>query len=56
MGLVMAKDNNVTFIKKVSLEDYKFIYSNDIVDLVPLFVDDHKELFESADKILIERY
>uniref|UniRef100_A0AB38ZM53 Uncharacterized protein n=1 Tax=Mantoniella tinhauana virus 1 TaxID=3111543 RepID=A0AB38ZM53_9VIRU len=53
MGLVMAKDNNVTFIKKVSLEDYKFIYSN---DLVPLFVDDHKELFESADKILIERY
>jgi hypothetical protein len=30
----------------------KTIYSNDIV---PLFVDDHKELFESADKILIER-
>jgi len=55
MGLVMAEDNTVTFIKKVNLGDYKFIYTNDIVDLVPLFVDEHKELFESADKILIER-
>jgi hypothetical protein len=24
MGLAMTKDNNVTFIKKVSLEDYIF--------------------------------
>jgi len=60
MGLVLAECGkgpkvNVEFFKKVSLEDYKYIYSNDVVDLVPLFVDDHKSIFESADTILIER-
>ena len=60
MGLVLAEAGKgpkieVEFIKKVSLEDYKYIYSNDIVDLVPLFVDAHKHIFEAADTILIER-
>ena len=60
MGLVLAEAGKgpkieVEFIKKVSLEDYKHIYSNDIVDLIPLFVDAHKYIFESADTILIER-
>lgn len=60
MGLVLAECGNgpkikVEFIKKVSLEDYKYIHSNDIVDLVPLFVDAHEYIFKSADKILIER-
>ena len=59
MALVLAEcvgtKINVEYIKKVSLEDYKHIYSNDIVDLVPLFVDDHHYIFKAADKILIER-
>ena len=60
MGLVLAEAGKgpkieVEFIKKVSLEDYKHIYSNDIVDLIPLFVDAHKYIFESAYTILIER-
>jgi hypothetical protein len=60
MGLVLAECGKapkvkVDFFKKVSLEDYKYIYSNDIVDLVPLFVDAHKYIFDCADKILIER-
>ena len=60
MGLVLAECGkgpkvDVEFIKKVSLGDYKYIYSNDIVDLVPLFVDAHKHIFEAADTILIER-
>jgi hypothetical protein len=60
MGLVLAEAGkgpkvDVEFIKKVSLGDYKYIYSNDIVDLVPLFVDAHKHIFEAADTILIER-
>ena len=60
MGLVLADSATgpkirVDCVKKVSLSDYKYIYSNDIVDLVPLFVEDHKEMFDSAEKILIER-
>jgi len=60
MGIVLADSDagpkiRVEYVKKVSLSDYKYIYSNDIVDLVPLFVEDHKELFDSAEKILIER-
>ena len=60
MGLVLAECGNgpeieVEYIKKVSLEDYKHIHSNDIVDLVPLFVDDHQFIFGAADRILIER-
>jgi len=60
MGLVLAECGNgpkisVEYIKKINLEDYKYIKSNDIVDLVPLFVDAHEHIFESADKILIER-
>ena len=60
MGLVLAECGNgptieVEFMKKVSLEDYKYIYSNDFVDLVPLFVDDHKDIFDKAERILIER-
>ncbi len=60
MGLVLAEfeDNpkiNVRKIKKVSLGDYKYIQTNDIVDLVPLFVEEHQEWFDMVDKILIER-
>ena len=60
MGLVLAECGkgpkvDVEFMKKASLEDYKYIHSNDIVDLVPLFVAAHEHIFESADKILIER-
>ena len=60
MGLVLAEAGNgpkitVEFLKKVSLEDYKYIKSNDFVDLIPLFVEDHQHIFDSADKILIER-
>ena len=60
MGLVLAEcikgtKLKVDFIKKVSLEDYKYIYTNDFVDLIPLFVDDHKQIFEEANTILIER-
>jgi len=60
MGLVLAEfeDNpniRVEYIKKVSLEDYKYLRTNDMVDLVPLFVEDHQDIFDAADKILIER-
>ena len=60
MGLVLAESLSgpkitVEFLKKVSLEDYKYIKSNDFVDLIPLFVEDHQHIFDSADKILIER-
>lgn len=60
LALVLAKCGHgpsidVEYMKKVSLEDYKYIYSNDIVDLVPLFVEDHREIFDTAEKILIER-
>jgi len=60
MGLVLAECGNgpvieIEYMKKVSLEDYKYIYSNDFVDLVPLFVDDHREVFDKAERILIER-
>jgi hypothetical protein len=60
MGLVLAECGkgpkiDVEYIKKVSLEDYKYIKTNDIVDLVPLFVEDHQFIFGSADVILIER-
>jgi hypothetical protein len=60
MGLVVAECGNgpkieVEYIKKVSLEDYKYIQTNGIVDLIPLFVDDHRDIFDSADTILIER-
>jgi len=60
MGLVLAESDagpkiEVEYVKKVSLEDYKYLKSNDMVDLVPLFVEDHQEVFNAADKILIER-
>ena len=60
MGLVLAESLSgpkitVEYVKKASLGDYKYIKSNDFVDLIPLFVDDHIELFNKADKILIER-
>ena len=60
MGLVLAECGkgpkvDVEFMKKVSLEDYKYIHSNDIVDLIPLFVEDHRFIFDAADTILIER-
>jgi hypothetical protein len=62
MGLVLAEtplkgpDVKVEFYKKVSLADYKDLgESNDVVHLVPLFVDDHHFIFQSADVILIER-
>ena len=60
MGLVLAECGNgpqieIEYVKKVSLEDYKYIYSNDFVDLIPLFVDEHKDIFDKAERILIER-
>tara|TARA_B110000444_G_scaffold191652_1_gene181419 strand:- start:2034 stop:2537 length:504 start_codon:yes stop_codon:yes gene_type:complete len=60
MGLVLAEFEDspkidVKCMKKASLEDYKYIRSNGFIDLIPLFVEDHQELFDSADKILIER-
>ena len=60
MGLVLAEYGkgpkvDVEFMKKVSLEDYKYIHSNDIVDLIPLFVEDHRFIFDAAVTILIER-
>ena len=60
MGLALAvckssTDVEIEYIKKINLDDYKYIYSNKVVDLVPLFVDDHKFIFDSADIILIER-
>ena len=60
MGLVLAESDTgprieVEYVKKVSLEDYKYVKTNDMVDLVPLFVDDHRDIFDAADKILIER-
>jgi hypothetical protein len=60
MGLVLARCGkgpkiDVKYIKKVNLEDYKHLRSNDIVDLVPLMVDDHRDIFDEAETILIER-
>ena len=60
MGLVFAEFEDgpkidVKQMKKVSLEDYKYIRINDFVDLVPLFVEEHRRLFDVADRILIER-
>ena len=60
MGLVLAESASgpkieVEYVKKVNLEDYKYMKSNDFVDLVPLFVEDHQDIFDAADKILIER-
>ena len=60
MGLVVADSDAgpkivVEYVKKVNLEDYKYLRTNDIVDLVPLFVEDHKDIFDGVDKILIER-
>ena len=60
MGLVFAEFEDdpkihVRTIKKASLDDYKYVYSNDMIDLILLFVEDHRDLFDSADKILIER-
>ena len=60
MGLVVAESLSgpkidVKFMKKVSLGDYKYIRSNDFVDIIPLFVEDHQEIFDSAEHILIER-
>ena len=61
MGLVLAEADikgseiDVEFVKKVNLTGYKYIYSNGIVDLVPLFVDSHKYIFDAAETILIER-
>ena len=60
MGMVLAESLTgpsikVEYIKKVNLEDYKYLKTNDMVDLVSLFVEDHQAIFDSADKILIER-
>jgi len=60
MGLVLAESEagpkiEVEYVKKVSLADYKYIHSNDFVDLIPLFVEDHRSIFDAAEKILIER-
>lgn len=59
LALVLAECNgtdiHIQFVKKISLGDYKYIKSNDTVDLVPLMIDDYKDIFESADEIVIER-
>ena len=60
MGLVLAECGNgpgikVEYLKKVDLGIYKNIRTNDFVDIIPLFVEEHNHIFTSADKILIER-
>ena len=59
LALVLAEcsktDIDIIYAKKVSLEYYKYIKSNDIVDLVPLMLEQHKYLFDQADQIAIER-
>lgn len=60
MGLALATcksstDVDIEYVKKVNLDDYKYIYSNEVIDLIPLFIDDHRFIFDSADVILIER-
>ena len=47
----------IKFCEKVSLQDYKYIHSNDLVDLIPLMLDDpkYKSWFDSSEQILIER-
>ena len=62
MGLVLAEcplkgpKIHVEFVKKVNLEDYKHVApTNEIADLVPLFVEDHAYIFDAAERILIER-
>ena len=62
MGLVLAecplKGDGVVveFAKRINLEDYKYnAETNEIADLVPLFVEDHQYIFDAAQKILIER-
>src|SRR5210317_2297121 len=59
MGLVLARCENarvdVVWMKKVSLGDYKYIHTNDIVDLVPLMVHEYRHHFDEADHVLIER-
>jgi len=62
MGLVLAECPMkgpgvvVEFAKRINLEDYKMHSpSNEIADLVPLFVEDHQFIFNAAEKILIER-
>ena len=49
MGIVIAecKGNpkvQIEFMKKISLEDYKYNRSNYFVDIVPLFIEDHAEI------------
>jgi hypothetical protein len=60
LALVLAECSKTDIIeiidcKKISLGDYKYIKSNDIVDLVPLMIDDHKFFFQEAEQIVIER-
>lgn len=60
MGIILTEfeDNpkiDIKFMKRVDLDDYKYIRTNDAVDLIPLFVEDHQDAFDTADKILIER-
>ena len=60
MGLVLAECGNgpgikVEYLKKVDLGDYRNIRTNDFVDIIPLFVEEHNHIFNAADKILIER-
>lgn len=62
MGIVLAEcplkgvGVVVEFTKRINLEDYKFnAPSNEIADLVPLFVEDYQFIFDAAEKILIER-
>lgn len=41
---------------KVNLSDYKYnAKTNEVFDLVPLFVEDYKDLFDEADVVLIEK-
>lgn len=60
MGLVLAECGNgpgikVEYMKKVDLGVYKNIRTNDFIDIIPLFVEEHNHIFTEADKILIER-
>lgn len=60
MGLVLAECENgpgikVEYLKKVDLAIYKNIRTNDFIDIIQLFVEEHINIFTVADKILIER-
>lgn len=63
MGLVQCDDTfNVTFAKRVDITKYTgcgrdcpLYHTNEVADLIAHFVQAYKEIFDSADVILMER-